>query len=491
MRWSAITALLALTGCASVPGMFTPHDQNAALVKGPPIEDVATAFDTALSCLNGRVPHNVVFGVGTVVDSTGKESYADGSAGKFVTQGSGEMVQSALFKAGVSVVNRRDDAITITETNWGIRDIKRQVPVNFYVSGSINSLDFIPGGGFSAQIAGFGPRSRQSRILIALDLTLTDAYTGRIVANIPLQKQIFTSEIGASGNSFFGDTLVQLDAGGMQREAINFTLRQMISLATFELLGQIMDQGQFAPCKSMIGSEDGGIAASGTGDPAALKDAIAAMHEAATDNSIKALAVPVEQAAAPAPAPSPDQAAAAAGQQGQAGAQQAAAAQPAAQTTPGAFKGQKSTLAATMAIRAAKDSMAATDTKTAVEKAAEALKLSNFALLLLKEAANEGFGGDEGEVAAVVVQQALQAAKEAGTAAAKRATDDQAAAGTLAPAAGTDAVVPTQTGPTVAGPTATGPTATGPTSGTASSDQTAAVPAPGSLSDQKKPGPYK
>ena len=457
-------ALLALAGCSGIPAMFTPPNENAALVDGPPIQDVVTSFDRALACLNGRVPHKVVFGVGTVVDATGKESYADGSAGKFVTQGSGEMVQSALFKAGVSVVNRRDDAITITETNWGIRDIRRQVPVNFYVSGSINSLDFIPGGGFSTQLSGFGPRYRQSRILVALDLTLTDAYTGRIVANIPLQKQIFTSEIGGSGNSFFGDTLVQMDAGGMKREAINFALRQMLSLATFELLGQIMDQGAYAPCKEMIGIEDGGITGSGTADPRALKDAVMAMNEASTDNSIKPLTVSVQQAMPPVPvqaaaaAPGPDQAANPKDAQ-------------TAEIKPGDFKGQKSTLAATMAIKAAKESMNATDTKTAVAKAAEALKLSNLALLLLKEAASEGFGGDQGEVAAVVVQQALQAAKAAGTAAAQRVTDDQAKAGTapqLAPAA--DGAVAAPTPPPAPVP---------------------AAPAPGSLSDQKKPGQFK
>ncbi len=475
-RWFAIATLSVATGCSSIPAMTTPRGQNAALVQGPPIQDVVTGFDAALFCLKGRVPHNVVFGVGTVVDSTGKESYADGNAGKFVTQGAGEMVQSALFKAGVSVVNRRDDAITITETNWGIRDIKRQVPVNFYVSGSINSLDFIPGGGFSVQVAGVGPRYRQSRILVALDLTLTDAYTGRIVANIPLQKQIFSSEAGGSVNNFFGDTLVQMDAGGMQREAINFALRQMLSLATFEILGQVMDQGAYAPCKALIASTYGGITNSGTADPRALSDAISAMNEAANDNSIKPLTVRVERATAPGPA--------------EAGAAPAAPGQgtpsePPANAAPGAFKGQKATQAATMAIHAAQDSMNATDTTTAVQKAAEALKLSNFALLLLKEAASEGFGGDQGEVAAVVIQQAMQAAREAGTAAAKRVTDDQAKAGVLAPATGTAPTAPATTGPTTgSAPAASTGTASGPRA-------TQAAPEPGSLSDQQKPGALK
>lgn len=155
-QWGAIMAVTALAACSYPPGSFEPASRNARLVDGPPIEDVVTSFDTALSCLRGKIQPGIIFAVGQVVDATGKETYADGGTGKFVTQGAGEMVQSALFRAGVSVVNRRDPNISITEANWGIRDIKRQMPVNFYVSGSINSLDFIPGGGVSAQIAGIG-----------------------------------------------------------------------------------------------------------------------------------------------------------------------------------------------------------------------------------------------------------------------------------------------------------------------------------------------
>ena len=60
--------------------------------------------------------------------------------------------------------------------------------------------------------------------------------------------------------------------------------------------------------------------------------------------------------------------------------------------------------------------------------AAVALQKSNDALALLKRAASEGFTGDEGEVAAVVVQQALQAAQKAGREAAEREPDQGAVA---------------------------------------------------------------
>lgn len=439
--WTAMMGFMALSGCVFPAGTFTGASMNAPLVQGPPIEDVTTSFDSALSCLRGKIRREITFAVGQVVDATGKETYADGGTGKFVTQGAGEMVQSSLFRAGVSVVNRRDPNISIVESNWGIRDIKRQVPVNFYISGSINSLDFIPGGGAAIEVAGVGPRFRQNRILVALDLTMTDAYTGRVVASVPLQKQIFTRESGIGSSTFFGDTLVQFDAGGMEREALHFALRQMLSFATFELLGQLMNQEVYAPCRELVVHEAGYLTTTGTADREALARAVAEMRAVEPPP----LEVPVSgpttgQPASPgipnAPQPvpgAPAQPASPPMPGGPGGALSPASATPG--ISPEAMgKGQRATATATEAIRMARDSMAAADTKLAMQKAAEALRLSNLALLLLKEAAEAGYVGDEAEVAAVVVQQALEAAQEAGTAAARRANEAKATPAPAAPA---------------------------------------------------------
>ncbi|WP_459437859.1 CsgG/HfaB family protein [Roseicyclus sp.] len=241
-----------VAACGMARDAFTPVTRNIELPDGPPVEEIVTNFDQALQCLQGHLPEQVTFGVGQVVDATGRESYAEGATGRFVSQGAAEMVQSAMFRAGASVVNRRDPAILVTETQWGIRDIQRQLPVNFFISGSINSLDFIPGGGASVAVGGVGPRYRQNRILVGLDLSLTDAFSGRILASIPLQRQIFSQEVGVSVGRFFGETLVSLDAGGQQREAVNFVLRQMLNLATFELLGQLVEDQHYQRCRQFV-----------------------------------------------------------------------------------------------------------------------------------------------------------------------------------------------------------------------------------------------
>lgn len=351
-----------------------------------------TAFDDALSCLQGKIQPGITFAVGQIIDATGKETYAEGGTGKFVTQGAGEMVQSSLFRAGVTVVNRRDPNIPVVETQWGIRDLSQQMPVNFYISGSINSLDFIPGGGFSVQVAGAGPRYRQNRILIGLDLTMTDAFTGRIVASVPLQKQIFSQEVGASMGRFFGETLVSLEMGGQEREAVHFAMRQMLSFATFELLGQLMSVSTYAPCKAKVDVFFGAIAKTGTADPEAMR-AVVRNGEVAMQAASQAQQV----------------------------AQRAAQSQQQ-QQQPQAVRSieeQVKELAnhvmvfGARSVAAAEESLTAESNEVAAQKSAEATELLRGAVQILQRAAELGLQGPEGDAAAMVVERAMVVVGEA------------------------------------------------------------------------------
>jgi len=282
---TAIGICVVLSACTATA--ITPPKADAKLLEGPPVSDIVTPFDKALTCLHGRISKNVVFSVGAILDQTGKESFTDGGVGKFVTQGAGDMVQSALFKAGTTIVNRRDPRVTTTEMEWRIRDNRRIIPTSYYVTGSINSLDFIPGGGVEAEVAGVGAKFRQNRMLVGIDLALTDAATGRIIANVPIHKQIFASEYGASAGRFFGDTLVNAQIGGREREALHFALRQMLYLGTFELLTQVMKVDNYAQCRAHIDGAHGRITETGTAD------AVAKLHNRETPQ-----VVPVTQPAA-------------------------------------------------------------------------------------------------------------------------------------------------------------------------------------------------
>lgn len=395
-----VCAFLALLqGCGVGVGTrmaFLDTSSNMDLPQGPPIEDLITPFDLALTCMRGKVEPSISFAVGQVVDATGKETYAEGGTGKFVTQGAGEIVQSALFKSGVTVVNRRDPNIPVAEQTWGIRDLRQQTPANFYISGSINSLDFIPGGGVGFDVAGVGTRSRQSRILIALDLSLTDAFSGRIVSNVSLQKQIFTQELGSSTDRFFGATLISLEAGGMQREAVHFALRQILNFATLELLGQLMDRQSYLSCRSMVSPMNGVAERGGIASPD-NSAAIGAMARAQQQN----LEAPMTQIKTTGPAgptqPSAEQAAALAKPVPEVARQLA----------------QRATAFAGRAIAAADAATKSTKPEEAASFASEAMQFVAVAAAALKEAAQQGLHGPEGDAAAMLVEQAMVAVQNA------------------------------------------------------------------------------
>lgn len=243
-----------LTGCT---GLAPSNQKPVSLVQGPPITDIFTPFDMALSCLKGQLRNDVSFSVGAILDQTGKDVVTNGGSGKMVTQGAGDMVQSALFQAGVSLMNRRDPRIIESEAKWGIRDPRQIQASDYYVTGSINSLDFIPGGGFDMQIAGVGPNYSQTRIMVGLDLSLTDTRSSKVVGNVSLQKQIAAQDYGLSAGRFAGRTLLNIQIGKGEREATNFALRQMLNLATFELLSQVVPPAVFESCRAQIPPEFG------------------------------------------------------------------------------------------------------------------------------------------------------------------------------------------------------------------------------------------
>jgi curli biogenesis system outer membrane secretion channel CsgG len=402
-------AAIILSGCGVKSGFrlgFLPSIQNVDLPKGPPIEDLVTPFDTALTCMQGKLEPSISFAVGQVVDATGKEAYADGGSGKFVTQGAGEMVQSALFRAGVTVVNRRDPNIPIVEQNWGIRDLKQQTPANFYVSGSINSLDFIPGGGVAMNIAGVGSSRKQSRILIALDLSMTDAFSGRIVGNVSLQKQIFTRELGSTTDRFFGQTLLSLEAGGMEREAVHFAMRQLLNFSTMELLGQLMARQTYEECRSLVSPLDGNTRGP-SGNPNFKETqnsvAIAALDSAKQRN----LAEPMQ--ALPQPAQALPQAQADRGPVPEKALNLAA----------------RATTYAGRAINAAELAINAKTFDEASSAAAEATQFLAVSAASLKLAAQRGLYGPEGDGAAMLVQQAMLSVQQAQQAAARLKGSEQ------------------------------------------------------------------
>lgn len=249
----AATAAVTLSACQAT----TARTKNMELVKGPPVEDIVTPYDRALSCLRENVPeYQAVFAVAPIPDKSGKESYSDGGVGSFAPKDVGAVVQSALFKAvGNKIVNRTDVRPILQDLNWGIRDVTEQHPHDFNITGQVSSIDFIPGGGGELRVFNVGPGYRQFRILVTLDLALTESKSGRIVGNTALSKQVVAEEYEFGGTLFFGDTLVSLNVGEQQREALQFVLREMLELATYELLTQVLPEPE--ACRAEVDKVQG------------------------------------------------------------------------------------------------------------------------------------------------------------------------------------------------------------------------------------------
>ncbi|MBO0334443.1 hypothetical protein J0X12_12505 [Sneathiella sp. CAU 1612] len=227
-------ALLLLTGCVAT------SQENIALPKGPPVQTVSTPYDRLIACVATNARLHGVWAVGEIVDATGKFSGEYAGTGKYVSQGAGDMMQTTLLRARAeSVVNRRDPRPVITEIQLGIRDAKQFLLMDYYISGSVNTLDFIPGAAAELTIAGIGPRYRQNRALVGLDLHLTDARTSEVLAAVNISKQIFADEAGFGIGRFFGDTLVDLDISGQNREPLQLSLRSMLQFGLYEMLSQL------------------------------------------------------------------------------------------------------------------------------------------------------------------------------------------------------------------------------------------------------------
>ena len=148
------------------------------------------------------------------------------------------MVQSALIQTGiVRVVNRRDPRVMDMELKYG-RSL-RWLASDYHITGSINSLDFLPGAGIDATVWGVGAKYRQYRMLVGMDLALTNTYTSEVVGVANIFKQIVADEMGAGVGRFFGATLVSIDIGNQNREAIHFATRNMLKLAVYNLLSEL------------------------------------------------------------------------------------------------------------------------------------------------------------------------------------------------------------------------------------------------------------
>lgn len=258
----AVSAVLALSaGVAEAK----PRKESGPMVGSAPTLNVSP-MDSAFMCmssLTAQTPRPLRISVGNIRDYTGKFSNEASEGGFKITQGGSLMVISALGKLqNVELVERFDMTIAETEAalakNKLLQDpeggglIVRPVTAgqyegsDYYITGGITEVNYnIFSGGAALGISNIGAGKRVFVMNVAADLRLVDSKTLRVVKTIPVQKQIYGVETKAGIFSFFGDYLVDLDAGTKSQEPIQMGVRAALELGTLELLSAVVPNSEY------------------------------------------------------------------------------------------------------------------------------------------------------------------------------------------------------------------------------------------------------
>lgn len=275
-----VLTVAVLAGCAHI-GHQTVSPDEAPTVRGPSVRDNRTPFEPALACLADNIVRQkqpkLTFAVGEIKDYTGKYSINEGNA---ITQGGALMVYSALGKMGgaIRIVERFDTRIP--EIELGYMD-KRQlgdgkihaldpsgskvvpwIPYfggsllrsQYYIVGGITELNYnIQSGGGQAVVNLGGPSARTYTSSVGLDLRLVDTATAQVIQTVSLEKQVVGYEVDAGIFQFFGNTLVNINAGAKNEEPMQLAVRSALEEATVQLVGYAEDLN-VQPCLERVTS---------------------------------------------------------------------------------------------------------------------------------------------------------------------------------------------------------------------------------------------
>ena len=300
---------IAVAGCAQFDHVRRAPDE-AYVLQGPAVTDNTTPLESAFVCMadkikaTGRPPYAMT--VGNVKDYTGKFSESDG--GNPITQGGALMVMSALGKLGDSIRLRERFDVQVAEIELAYLSKRylgdgqkhaipdngkglREVPwlpylggsildSDYFIVGGITELNFnIQSGGAELRIDNAGPKARLFTINVAADLRIVKSRTLEVIKTTSMQKQVTGYEVETDIFRFFGDILVDWNAGVKSQEPLQLAVRTTLELGVLELVGHIA-QVDYLPCvgfyrKDLPATQEANVAIDGNGAAAsATRDAV-------------------------------------------------------------------------------------------------------------------------------------------------------------------------------------------------------------------------
>ncbi len=237
-------ASLLLTGCSSMTTGVLGKKGVDPLYSFP-VTNNPTPYSQCLTGLSARPGNNMpTFAVGEVADKTGQINYQEN--GHQLSQGVSEMMISALYKTRkAKLVERLDLRIPLAEVKLAeqgklSRSISSygQLPASdFVITGALTELNYnIVSGGAQAFVTGIGGGAKTVVINVALDLRVINSRTFAVDYVTSLQKQIFGVEVEANVFRFFGDTLVEFNAGAIKNEPLQLGVRSVVEMAVYQIM---------------------------------------------------------------------------------------------------------------------------------------------------------------------------------------------------------------------------------------------------------------
>lgn len=182
-----------------------------------------------------------------ITDTTGQLKADGGAASTVVSQGTTEMLITALQRSRqFAVLDRARFADLINEQNLvtsnRIKPGEGPVPgqltgARYMISGSITEYQVSKEtGGIGLIIAGKGGTKEYARATVALDLRVTDLTSGEVVWAESLRGEVISEKVGVQLFSFLGKNIVEFETGQGKQQVINLVVRTLLEEAVFKLV---------------------------------------------------------------------------------------------------------------------------------------------------------------------------------------------------------------------------------------------------------------
>lgn len=239
----ALTAVLGLSGCASVVNI--PEPEAPQIVKNTNKE-----FNT----LPGPAGGKVVAAVYSFSDKTGQRKPSDKLANiSFaVTQGAEVWVINALQDVGngqwfqvverVGLDNLTKERQIIRQARQSVNDSRELRPLLFagvLVEGGITGYDSNTlTGGAGARYLGIGPSTQYRQDVVTVSMRLVSVQSGEVLLSVSTTKTIISSGTNLTFFRFFdmGTKAFEAEVGNTVNEPVNYAVRAAIEQAVVELV---------------------------------------------------------------------------------------------------------------------------------------------------------------------------------------------------------------------------------------------------------------